>query len=66
MDRLARVLLLGRDAREHLLLVGLHEGAPHGCGERQRADLVAGGTLENRVADGVDLGRSWQLNATGQ
>ena len=43
-------------AREHLLLVGLHDGAPDGLGQRQRGELVAGRAVEDRVADGIDLG----------
>ena len=55
VDRLARVLVGRLDAGEHLLLVGLHERAAHGGGKRQRADLVAAGTVQDCVADGVDL-----------
>ena len=57
VDRRARVLLLRRHAREHLLLVGPHQGAAHGFGQRERGQLVAGGAFEDSGADGIDLGR---------
>src|SRR5579884_666548 len=56
VGRLARVLLVGRDAGEHLLLVGPDDRGPEALRQRERAQLVAGGLVEDGGANRVDLG----------
>ena len=55
VHRAVRILVVGREAGEHLLLLGLHDGAASRFRERQRTDVFARSVLENGGTNRVDL-----------
>src|SRR5262249_6483630 len=55
MRGLAWVLLLRRQAGEHLLLLGPHDRGPERVRQRQRADGFAGGAVADCGANAFDL-----------
>ena len=56
VDRLAWVLVVGGNPREHLGLVGPHDGGTERLGNFEGGELVGGSPVDDRGTDGINLG----------